>query len=109
MFFLFGWGRRTRKDFGPALPLKCGNCNNSGFHRLLHVRTWFTLFFAPVIPYESHHYLLCDVCSRGFELHGPQIAKAKQMSQATAAYLSKQTTEEQYRMALNETRLLERQ
>jgi len=62
-----------------------------------------------VIPYESHHYLLCDVCSRGFELHGPQIAKAKQMSHATAAYLSKQTTEEQYRMALNETRLLERQ
>jgi hypothetical protein len=31
------------------------------------------------------------------------------MSQATAAYLSKQTTEEQYRMALNETRLLEHQ
>lgn len=88
MFFLFGWGRRTRKDFGPTLPLKCGNCNNNGFHRLLHVKTWFTLFFAPVIPYESHHYLLCDVCSRGFELHGSQIDKAKQMNQATTAYLS---------------------
>jgi Fe2+ or Zn2+ uptake regulation protein len=65
------------------------------------------LFFVPVIPYDSHHYLLCDVCSRGFELHGPQIEKAKRLSQATKSYLGKQTTEEQYKIALNETRLLE--
>ena len=107
MFFIFGWGRQTRKDFGPTLPIKCGNCNNSGFHRLLHVRKWFTLFFVPVIPYESHHFLLCDVCSRGFELHGPQVDKAKRMNEATTAYLNKQTTEEQYKLTLNEVRVLE--
>jgi len=107
MFFLFGWGRQTRKDFGPTIPLKCGNCNNSGFHMLLHLKKWFTLFFIPVVPYESRHYLLCEVCSRGFELHGPQIEKAKRLNLATTSYLNKQTAEDQYRMALSENRLLE--
>ena len=107
MFFVFGWGRQTKNDFGPTLPGRCPNCKNNGFHRLLHIRKWFTLFFIPVFPYESHHYLLCDVCSRGLELHGPQIEKAKQLNEATASYLKKLTTKEQYQVVLNNLSLLQ--
>jgi hypothetical protein len=94
MFFLFGWGHQTTKDYGPAVPMTCPNCRNNAYWHLLHIRVWFTLFFVPVIPYESKHYLLCEICSRGMELNGEQITKAKELSAATAAYLNKAMTEE---------------
>jgi hypothetical protein len=105
MFFLFGWGHQTTKDYGPAIPIVCPNCHNEGYWHLLHVRVWFTLFFIPLIPYESNHYLLCEICSRGMELSGEQVTKAKELSEATAAYLSKTMTEEVYASILHAKRL----
>lgn len=105
MFFLFGWGHQTRKDYGPTLPITCPNCHNQCYWHLLHVRVWFTLFFIPVIPYESKHYLLCEVCSRGMELDHEQISKAKELNQATAAFLSKTITEEAYVAVLDAKQL----
>ncbi|MCX7746053.1 MAG: zinc ribbon domain-containing protein [Clostridia bacterium] len=107
MFVIFGWGRRTTKDYGPTLPMRCGNCNNNVYSRLIHVRTWFTLFFIPVIPYESKHYLLCDVCTRGFELHGADVERFKEMNRITSVYLSGGMSEDEYRRYVDGSRLLE--
>lgn len=96
MFFLFGWGRQSRKNYGPTLPLKCPNCHNDVFLHLLHSRTWFSLFFVPVLPYDSEYWLLCNICSRGFQLHGHQVSLAKQMNQATISFLNGGISKEQY-------------
>lgn len=102
MFILFGWGHETRDNLGPTVQVKCPNCNNRTFWHLLNIKLWFTFFFIRLFPYESKHLLLCDVCSHGLELKGPQIEKAKRLNAATIAYLNKQITEEKYRENLQQ-------
>jgi hypothetical protein len=97
MFFIFGWGRKTVKDYGPTIPAKCGNCNNNVYFKLVNVKLWFTLFFVPVFPYESKYILLCSTCSRGRELYDKDIEKAKNYNRLTTSYLKKEITDEQYR------------
>jgi hypothetical protein len=107
MLFIFGWGRRTVNDKGPTLPLTCPNCGNERYWNLVNAKTWFTLFFIPVIPYNNDNYLLCPVCERGMELNSEQAERAKQLNGSTQAYLNKQITEEQYKQILENTRLLQ--
>lgn len=104
---IFGWGYETRKEYGPTLLARCPNCNNEVFLYLFHIRVWFTLFFIPVIPYESKWHLLCEVCSRGVELNGDDIEKVKKLSLTTKAFLNKEITQNRYAEVLNETRLAE--
>lgn len=104
---IFGWGHQTKKDYGPTFPMKCPNCNNNTYWHFVHYRVWFTLFFIPVIPYESKYYLLCEVCSKGIELQGQQIDKTKQLNQDTMDFLKGIIIEEQYRKILDKTYMLE--
>ena len=109
MFILFGWGHKANKDFGPTMPVTCPRCNNDTYWRLLRSRTWFTLFFIPVIPYENKHFLLCEVCQNGVQLHGEDIEKAKYLTNATQQYLNKEINEATYQHALDTTNLWQKQ
>ncbi len=104
---IFGWGYETRKEYGPTVPIKCPNCNNSVFLHLVRSRIWFTLYFIPVIPYQSRYYLLCEICSQGIELKDSQIDRIKQLNQATVSFLNQKITQEQYKTVLTETRMVE--
>ena len=107
MFIIFGWGHQTQNNYGPTLPIRCPHCNNDTFWHLVNTKVWFTLFFIPVIPYESIHYLLCDVCGRGIRLDGKQeIEEARYLNQATLSFLNKGMTESLYATVLDETRML---
>lgn len=106
MLFVFGWGRRTQKDHGPTLPITCPNCKNQTYWRYKHFRTWFTLFFIPVIPYQSDHYLLCDICKQGVQLNGEEQERAKILAGQTELYLRQQMSPEEYQARLSEARLL---
>ncbi len=107
MLFIFGWGHQKNRDYGPTLPIKCSNCNNEVFLHLVHSKVWFTLFFIPLIPYESKYYLLCEVCFNGIMLNGSQIDIAKKLNQTTLSLINQQISEEQYEIALMETHMLE--
>ena len=102
MFIIFGWNHPTSKNHGPTLPMKCPHCGNDVFFHLLHERRWFTLFFIPVIPYHSKHYLLCEICSNGYEVEPDQVTKTKELNLATLALLDKAASEDQCRAALPE-------
>ncbi len=65
---IFGFGRRRVKDCGEGATYTCPNCHNTSRFRLLIRRTWFTLFFIPVIPYETAYLELCPVCRYGGEI-----------------------------------------
>jgi hypothetical protein len=64
---IFGWGRRTR-NVEATIARPCERCTQSQVFNLERIRTWFTLFFIPVIPYETEHWLLCAECRCGFKL-----------------------------------------
>jgi hypothetical protein len=106
MFFVFGWGRQTNKDLGPTLPVMCPNCKNEGFWHYHQSQLWFTLFFLPVFPYQSKHLRLCEVCSRGVELTGDKVAHAKALNLAATAYFAQTMSEDQFRSAVDESRML---
>lgn len=59
---IFGWGHRTTKQYGAFEQKNCSRCNNTKQWEYIHVRTWFTLFFIPIIPYESTYARICPVC-----------------------------------------------
>jgi hypothetical protein len=101
MFFFFGWGRQTRNDHGQVIPLECPNCRNKSFWRYISLKTWFTIFFIPIAPYETKELLLCDVCSRGVELKGGQVEKARSLSKITTSFINKQITNDQYQKELD--------
>ena len=98
----FGWGHQTTKDYGAALIVNCSTCNNSSWWHLQHNRVWFTLFFIPVIPYESKYWLICETCSSGIELTSNQIEIAKSLVDACQKYNEGQITENVYVSKINE-------
>jgi hypothetical protein len=103
---IFGWGRKTNTNFGPTLPLKCSHCNNNSYWNLYRSRTWFTLFFVPVIPYDNKHVLLCQVCSRGVVLPNANVTKAKELAGHTTRYINKEISQEEYNTYIDQSNIL---
>ncbi len=66
MFVIFGWGKVTRKILRYMGIHTCSHCGNTQEWNLVKVRTWFTLFFVPVIPYSTKYVAMCPVCQWGF-------------------------------------------
>lgn len=93
---IWGWGRQTVKDYGPAVPFNCPNCGNFSFWRFSRRLTWFSLFFIPVIPYGWKHYLLCEVCSRGTQVSGAELKRVEELAPSTAKFLAKTLSEPEY-------------
>ena len=75
---LWGWGKRTVKHLG-QIRQACPSCQHTGWFNVVTIRTWFTLFFIPVIPYRVRHVMMCTNCGGTVELDAERMAKAKQM------------------------------
>lgn len=76
MFIIFGWGKPIQKYYGSLFKYHCSHCNNTGDWEFNKYSLWLTLFFIPIIPYETHYYLTCPTCEWGIELNG---AEAKEL------------------------------
>jgi len=74
MFFLFGWGKQTRKELSEKEFDICSYCNIDRL-KVFRITTWATLFFIPVIPYETKYYLSCPNCERGYEIEEEEADK----------------------------------
>ena len=83
MPIIFGWGKRTVKNFGKAFRQVCDHCHNEADWQLYQIRTWFTLFFIPVIPYQTERIVICPICSTGRKL---QEAEFNQLKSAAAIH-----------------------
>jgi hypothetical protein len=103
---IFGWGRVTKKQYGPTMAMKCPNCNNDTWLQLYRYRKWLTLFFIPVIPYSSTHFLACSVCSQGMELSGEQVRRAKQLNTLTTGLFNQEISKDDYRRQVDKIEVL---
>ena len=70
MIILFGWGHTTTQNYGQFRSAPCNICRHEEYS-LLRIRTWFTLFFIPVIPYSAKRLVLCGKCGNGYDISAP--------------------------------------
>lgn len=96
MFFIFGWGKQLRKNFGAVLNFKCSHCNNESPWNLFRISTWFSLFFIPVIPYSVEKYILCPVCQYGIKLNNEQFEKFKSIAEINNSLASGSISQARY-------------
>lgn len=91
---IVGWERRTR-SVEATLTRHCDRCSRTEMFRLERVRAWFTLFFIPLIPYDTQFWLLCSECRCGQKL-------SREEHKALVAELALQETQGTY-MTLTRT------
>jgi hypothetical protein len=99
---IFGIRGGKRQDHGPAMPVVCPNCNNQTFYRSLTVTKWFTLFFIPVLPISSKHYLMCPMCTRATQLDHQGRERAAKLVELTAMFQAGSIEADEYARRLQE-------
>lgn len=77
MFVIWGFGKVTRKIIGGVSNHTCTYCNQTSMWNLCVVRTWFTLFFIPIIPYKTSYQIACPNCNSFVELTKEQFIELK--------------------------------
>jgi hypothetical protein len=85
---IFGWGAGKPRDMGAAVPFECGRCHNTGFARYMTVTRWLRLYFVPLLPYGTKHYLVCPICTASREL----VIKAERDAAARLVTITAQMT-----------------
>lgn len=81
---LFGWGKQT-ESIKARISTLCRNCQQQRNYLCVCRRTWFTLFFIPIIPYKTQYLIYCEGCHNGQEVSAEQFAQVLQQSLGTAA------------------------
>jgi len=74
---IWGWGKVTKKFIGGVFERTCNYCNQTTVWQLCIKRTWFTLFFIPIIPYSKSYQATCPSCGSYVELTKEQFEKTK--------------------------------
>ena len=79
-----GFGPRKPRDRGEVAPALCPNCGNHVTFHLLEIRSWFSLFFIPLIPGKARHVVYCPVCQYGVQVTGDALEAARDLVDLTA-------------------------
>ena len=61
----------------------CNYCNSTHMWQLCKNRTWFTLFFIPIIPYNTHYSISCPNCNSYIEITAQQFSTMKAEMEAS--------------------------
>lgn len=93
---IFGFGGGRPKDRGPVVPARCPNCGNENYLRHVSATRWFSLFFIPLVPYSTKHFLVCPVCAQGRPLTRDQASRAETMAGWTQRYRAGEVTHDEY-------------
>jgi hypothetical protein len=63
---------------------------------LVRARDWFTLFFIPVLPYETKYFLECPSCKNAFELKNEEnITNLKEIAELIESFNKKEVTKKE--------------
>lgn len=75
---IIGFGKVTADDLGETgREQPCVWCSAHVFYHLIFMRTWFTYFFIPLIPYRSAYRVMCPACGGGVTISGEEAKAAK--------------------------------
>ncbi len=93
---IFGMRGRT-KDHGEAVPAECPRCHNRTFFHYVSRTRWFSLFFIPVIPVSTKHFIVCPVCNFAVALDSDGRERAGRMVELTGRWRAGALTDDAYR------------
>lgn len=79
MIVLFGFGHKTVKEHQLKDVTHCFHCNNLTNWTLSRQTNWFTLFFIPVIPYKTEHWVYCPICNKGHKITPDEFEKKRKI------------------------------
>ncbi len=99
---IFGWGRQTLTQLGIVYKNLCNHCHNEDYWILTRIRTWFTLFFIPVIPYSTEYFLSCPICKYGVTLNDEQVDTLKPLAELNQSLVDGKITDNEYYTAVNQ-------
>lgn len=102
MFLVFGWGKQTVKNHGPVFRSRCDRCNNEELWQLYTRRTWFTLFFIPIIPYSTEHLVVCPVCSYGAVITSAKFDELKEVADCNMDLINKKIGEDEHKNKISQ-------
>ncbi len=88
VFFILGWGFQTHKTLCTVLPSTCDNCHNISEWVVMRRKTWFTLFFIPILPYRVEQFAVCPVCCHGAEITNQQWRELKKSNNKIATVVN---------------------
>lgn len=74
---IFGFSKVTKKKLGTVMTRACTYCNSYSTWDLCIVRTWFTLFFIPIVPYKIKYCISCSNCESYIPLKKNQFMQLK--------------------------------
>ncbi len=83
MFILFGFRRRAQR-LAIVLQL-CSRCQTPAAQAVTRIRSFFTLFFIPVIPLGSRYITTCTLCGATTKITKEQADHLIASAQAQAA------------------------
>lgn len=85
---------------------QCSYCNQDSLWQLCVMRTWFTLFFIPVIPYKTVYCITCPNCGSYLEIEREYFKELKEELKTNKEqpniYAGKTETQIQYLKAMEE-------
>jgi zinc-ribbon family len=82
VFILFGIRRKAQR-LAVVLSL-CASCHTPAAQAITRIRTFFTLFFIPVIPLGSTYRTTCTMCGATFRVTKEQAEQLVGSAQAQA-------------------------
>jgi hypothetical protein len=89
MLILFGIRRRRRQR--GVLLMMCQRCQRPCAHTIVQVRTFFTLFFIPVIPMGTKHSTVCSMCAGATSIpkaHAERLEEASAQQRAVPTQMT---------------------
>jgi hypothetical protein len=84
VFFIFGWNKKSATR-GAVVESRCHHCRNHVSWHHFKITDWLELFFIPLIPFRSEHFLACGICGDAVKLTGEESRGVESLFRMTAA------------------------
>jgi len=105
MFFIFGWGKQGKKNYGSAAIVNCSGCFETGEWSLIEVYHYADIFFIPIAKYDNRYFLVCNNCGRkSFEIFDDQVKVAKETAKAFHSFHKGKITGDELKQIINQNK-----
>ena len=108
MFIIFGAKRGGAEDLGATIPMACPNCKNEVFFHLAKSCGKATLFFVPILTYNTQYFMVCEGCNFAFEIDNEKAMCALDLIPTTTAFREQRLPREEYVKQLQNSELHKR-
>jgi len=75
------WGSRSRVQQLMTVNMNCKNCQRNTVHGLRRAQKKFTLYFVPLAPMSTKHYLQCNMCGAASEITKDRATELQQQQE----------------------------